>query len=460
MVSPRHALTAALLSLTSALAQEPAREDAPQSVAEQMQATIDDLRRRVTDLESAAHAARIVLPSEQLQQGRRSPIRDRQGLYDRQEAAARLDDLTLDPDFRGFIPVPNTPALIRFNAKPRLDATFDNRNTGDRYRFVPGLIPADSDPGYGGGRQFNLNSNGTQLSVDVRAPETPGDFRFYYQSDFFGSDAADMRYRLQHAYGQYHNIVAGYTFSVFEDPDGWPDTVDYEGPNAVIFARRPVLQFKTAIDDEWNATFGIEKPDVYVDTMFDPTVTLVTRMPDLGANVRWEREGTGHVQLSAIVRSVGANGTAVGEQTDFAWGLNCSAAVDVTDRDTVQTWLVGGAGIAGMGNDTSFHQSDAAFTATGDLEALPYWSVLFGYTHRWCDTWRSTATFGYAHLQNSSGQAPGAFHASQYWSANAIYQIGPRLSAGAEILYGHNEHNNGATGDAVRLQLSMVYSIF
>jgi hypothetical protein len=426
-------------------------------------ATLEELQQRVEDLEKAAQASGMVLPQDQLRRGPQSPIRDRDGLYDRQVAAARLDDLTLDPDYRGFIVVPNTGMIMRFNAKPRLDANWDNRNAGNGDRFVPALIPVRGEPNYGGGSQFSLNSNGTQLSIDVRAPHSPGNFRFYYQNDFYNEIDKDMKYRLQHAYGQYYNIVAGFTYSVFEDPDIWPDTVDYEDINSVIFARRPVMQYKVGLAEAWQLTLGVENPDIFVDQPPAPAaqdVTRVTRRPDLGFNVRWEDEKWGHSQFSAMLRSIGANGTSVGAQSDDGWGVNWSIGLNVTEGDTVQFLAVYGEGIGGMGNDTSFLNSDGGYTASGQLEALGYYSLLFGFTHHWNDAWRSTATFGYAELDNSSGQSPTFYHNSTYASLNTIYSVGPRLSVGGEVLYGHNERFNGQEGEATRVVISMVYSIF
>ncbi len=119
-----------------------------------------------------------------------SAISDRGNLNDQQEAAQRLNDLTLDPKYYGFIPVPNTPALIKFNAKPRVDMMEDNRNSGNPDRFVTATIPMQKSTAYGGGEQFNMTAKGSQLSIDVRAPNVPGDFRFYYNNDFFGAAPA------------------------------------------------------------------------------------------------------------------------------------------------------------------------------------------------------------------------------------------------------------------------------
>jgi hypothetical protein len=114
-----------------------------------------------------------------------------------------------------------------------------------------------------------------------------------------------------------------------------------------------------------------------------------------------------------------------------------------------------------MGNDTSFLNSDAAFTAGGDLEALPYWSATIGYTHRWNEALRSTITYGYVNLDNASGQDVTFYHTSHYASANLVWQLRKRLSIGLEGLYGIKEAANGEdSGDHWRVQVGMVYSLF
>jgi hypothetical protein len=392
--------------------------------------------------------------------GRPSPVRYRGSLDDRQDAAARPSDYTFDPSYRGYIPIPNTVFMIKFNPKPRLDLTIDSQNSGNDFRFVPAQLPLKGTPQHGGGEQFNMNSNASQLRLDLRAPSMPGNFRVYYQNDFFGSDTRNMQYRLQHFYAQYHGVVGGFTYGVFEDPDAWPDTVDYEGPNSVIFARRPLLHYSMALADDWNLTLGLEDPDIYLDTSSQPNAQLSTHAPDGGFNVRWEPGELGHVQFSTIFRSIGADSTTMGGQTVFGWGANVSAVLDVTDRDTLIGWFVYGQGVGGMGNDTSFVNSDAAFSTDGDLVALDYASALGAITHRWTPRWRSTATFGYVNLQNAGGQPGDAYDFTYYTSGNLVYQMYKRLSIGAEVLYGSKEVKSGNTGDAVRFQLGVVYSVF
>lgn len=477
------ALAASTLASPALLAQSPEEFNKLKALVEQLQKTVETQNARIADLEKRKTAppppASTVMPGVTSATspsvvtvekaaageliGQQSPVPYRGALNDQQEAASRPKDFTLDPTYRGFIPVPNTPVLIKFNAKPHLDVITDNENAGSRHRFVPALFPLEGTPTHGGGAQSTVSANATQLRLDVRAPEMDGNFRFYYQNDFFGDDAKDMRYRLQHLYGQFYGFKAGFTYGAWEDPDSWPDTIDYEGPNAVIFSRRPVAQYTHAWTDNWNSTFGVEKPDIYVDTASGPNAggNQLTRMPDFAFNTRFEKSDFGHIQFSATARDLGAQDSLGEEHHELAWGVNLSTGVQLTAKTSIQALVVYGEGVGGMGNDTSFLNSDAAFNSSGELEALPYWSATAGLTQRWNDTLRSTITYGYVNLDNTDGQAPTFYHTSQYASLNFVYQLRKRLSVGIEGLYGIQEAQNGLdSGDHWRVQIGMVYSLF
>jgi hypothetical protein len=454
------------------------------AMVQQLQKTIEVQNARIAELEkhhpdvpaATAKAAAIEANSPSQKTiwevatggtvGHASPVAKRAAMNDQQEAASRPKDYTLDPTYKGFIPVPNTAALIKINAKPHVDMTYDNMNAGNQNRFVPALFPLEGSPEHGGDGEFHMNANATQIRVDVRAPDfDDGSFRFYYQNDFFGSgsDKGDMKYRVQHLYGQLRGFKAGFTYGIWEDPDSWPDTVDYEGPNAVIFSRRPVAQYTHAWSENWNATYGVEKPDIYVDTASGPNAggSQITAMPDLGLNVRYEKADFGHLQFSGTVRDLGARDSTGLVHHVTGWGLNASAVLNVSKAVTFQALGVVGEGVGGMGNDTSFLNSDAAFTSAGELEALPYWSIHLATTFKWNDLTRSTLTYGYVNLDNTDGQAATFYHDSTYISANIIWQLRKQLSLGVEGLYGKMEARNGVeSGDHYRLQVGMVYSIF
>jgi len=400
-----------------------------------------------------------IAPGPVTVEGHASQVTQRPAMNDQQEAAPRPNDLTLDPKYRGFIPVPNTPVLIKFNAKPHLDITDDPENTGNPDRFVTAQIPVDGDFFKGGGNQFNINSKGSQLSIDVRAPGVAGSPRFYYQNDFFGSGSGEFVFRVRQLYGEIYNFVIGQTFSVFEDPDAWPDTVDYEGPNSAIFARRPLIRYQLPLSKTWQVNFGLEQPGSEVDTSIDSNARSVDHAPDGGLNVRWENSKIGHAQFGAILRDIGVKGPIVGDQTTFGWGLNLSGAFNVFERDSVQAQITYGEGLFRYFND-DFVNNDAAFDRSGNLTAIPAFGAMAGYTHKWNDSLRSTLSYGYVHLDNQFSQGPNAYHITHYGSLNLVWQMRKRLSLGLEALYGEKEERSGADGDAFRMQLGILYSLF
>lgn len=452
--------------------------DQLKSRLQEMEQTLGQMKQRISELErqqagapvqptNALARSRSIRDLEEVAEGgslgEQSPVPYQRNLNDQQEAAARPRDYTLDPQYQGFIPVPNTALLIKFNAKPRVDAIFDNQYAGNNDRFVPALFPLSSAANYGGGGQLNMNANGSQLRLDVRTPDIAGDFRFYYQNNFFGGVNQNMKYNLQHLYGQYYGFLAGYTYSVWTDPDVFPDTVDVEGLNAIAFGRRAVAHYTFLFDDAWNATLGVEAPNVRVDgsSVSGGISATHTPMPDLGYNVRWEKRGLGHLQFSGLCRYFGARDATGADGSVFGWGFNLGAGLNLTDRDSVQLQGVYGKGIGYLGNDTSWLESDAAYRSDGVLEALPYWSAMVGLTHRWSPGWRSTVTYGYVDLRNSSGQLGSFYHYSHYAGANLVRQIHDHLSIGLEGLYGTMGAKNGDTsGDVLRVQLGLVYSLF
>ncbi len=393
---------------------------------------------------------------EAIRAGRRAPVIYRHAMNDQQAAAARAGDYTLDPDYRGFFPIPNTSVLIKLNAKPRVDFIGNSGDPGADFRFIPAFFPPSNEDGW----QFSATANASQLIMDVQAPSVAGSPRVYYQSDFFGDDRKQMRYRLQHLYGQWGGALAGFTFGVFEDPDAWPDTVDYEGPNSVIFARRALGQYQTMIFPDWELTLSLEDPSLAVDTTGDPGAAQRTRAPDGGFALRWTPGDLGHVRMSTIFRSIAVEGGIFDDDDVFGWGINLSGNLKLTSRDNVQFWFVYGDGVGGMGNDTGFVNSDAAFNSIGKLVALQYWSTMIALSHRWSPRWKSTLSHGYVNLENTDLQLGDAYHATHYASVNLVYQMFKRMRFGVEGLYGYKKVNDGRTNDIFRIQAGVAFSIF
>ena len=285
--------------------------------------------------------------------GRQSQVLDRGAFQNDQVSAPRPGDLTLDTKYRGFIPIPNTDVLLQINAKPRVDFIFDTQNPGDPSRFRPGQFPTQGSVGYGGPSEFNVTAQGSRLILDVRAPEMRGSPRFYYENDFFGSSGLSMSLRVRHLYGQVYNVVVGQTWSTFADPDAFADTLDNQGPNASVKTRQPLIRYIQPLNENWHLNFGIEQPDSQV-AVGTSGGSAKNRAPDFGVNVRWEKAGLGHLQLSGMARLLGIAGGSNGSQEVFGGGLHLSGAFRVFGRDTVVGQMMYGTGIGHYGNGHQF----------------------------------------------------------------------------------------------------------
>jgi hypothetical protein len=205
---------------------------------------------------------------------------------------------------------------------------------------------------------------------------------------------------------------------------------------------------------------SIEDPDHYVDTTGDPGADDKSRIPDTGFALRWAPGDRGHVRVAAMIRSIAVDGDDFSDDDVFGWGINTSGNWQILDQTNVQWWFVYGWGIGGLGNDTSFVDSDAAFNDGGNLRPLEYVSTMIAVTHRWTPKWRTTVTHGFVDLANTDQQAGDAYKETHYASVNLVYQLFKRLSIGLEGLYGHSEVNDGRDNDLFRIQLGLRLSLF
>ena len=76
-----------------------------------------------------------------------------------------------------------------------------------------------------------------------------------------GRDAGLTTIRLRHAWGQWKQIGGGQTNTQFMDVDVFPNTVEYWGPNGMLFVRNPQVFWEPiAKADGTNLRIAIEAP--------------------------------------------------------------------------------------------------------------------------------------------------------------------------------------------------------
>jgi hypothetical protein len=488
----------ALLLPNPLLAQDDARArelEALRTTVQGLEKTLQDVRARLAELERHAPAGatssapaltstsapapsgsnylviagqRVELPAteEQLRALGISPIRDYDNFADQQQAAPRPDNKPIDPELKGFIPLPGTKTMLRFGGSARLDAIFDFEDNGNPNQFIPSSIPVDGQAGEDGGARSQLHAKGTRISFEARRPVgEEGTLRIYNENDFFdNSSSSSMSFRVRHFYGQAWNLLVGQTFSAFMNVDAWPDVLDYAGPNAMINRRQPQVRysqpFQTGLG-EMHLLFSLEQPESDLSlsaTGIPMGADTVSRVPDGVVGWRWEGD-VGHVQLSALFRSIAYEADNASDDSVFGWGLNASGAFNVFEKDKLFWQAAYGEGMARYVNDLGGGDLDAAPDASGDLEALPVFAAAVGYTHHWSKQFRSAVSYGYINVDPASSLGGFAIEDTQYTSLNFVWHPTTAFRMGLEYLYGFKQTQNDADGDGHRLNFVFRYDL-
>ena len=308
----------------------------------------------------------------------------------------------------------------------------------------------------------------------------PVNFKFEFDMFGVGVDAGQTTIRLRHAYGEWGQLLAGQTHSLFMDIDVFPNVIDYWGPSGMVFFRTPQVRwtaYRTAND---YFAVAIERPGNDVDPgnirlieeFQNATVRGNQTVPDLTAQFRHD-DTWGHVQLAGMLRQVGfeyqtnpAQPFKKGDET--GWGLDLTGAFNTIGKDKLYLSVVYGDGIASYMNDGGMDIAPtAAFPPVVNpiapppvlsAKAVPLTGVMAYYDHYWNDMFSTTLGYSFTQVDNTNFQATNAFHKGEYASVNLLMYPAERVMVGVELMWGKRHNNDGESGDDVRFQFSAKYN--
>lgn len=289
-----------------------------------------------------------------------------------------------------------------------------------------------------------------------------------FEFDMFGvgDDAGQTTMRLRHAYGEWGDILAGQTNSLFMDGDMFPNTIDYWGPAGMVFLRNPQIRW-TPMRGAQQLAIAIEKPGNDIDTGYFGRID-----PDLGANVQGDQElpdvtaqfrmnnDWGHLQVAGILRQVAYDtaGTASNkpEGSEPGWGVNVSSNIK-NGRDKIMLSVVYGEGIASYMNDGGVDLAPDD-TSSDPAKAVPLLGLVAYYDHYWNDQWSTSFGYSSTEVDNQRLQADDAFEKGEYASVNLLHTPAKPVLMGVELLWGKRTDNGGDSGTDTRVQFTIKYN--
>ena len=350
-------------------------------------------------------------------------------------AAARFNNVPLDPKYHGFFQLPGTQTILKIGGYFKSDFIYDLKPAGSADSFIPSSfpIPQASDI-----QNTTVSIRPTRLSLDLGSlTQWSEKCAFTSEGDFFGTNSTTPR--LRHAYAQARNLLIGQTFTNFMDPDAFPDGLDFQGPNGMVSLRNPQFRYGFALSPKTTLHISVEKPSS--DVIFK-TAQFASQpeapAPDGAIRLRQEFE-RGHFQIAALFRSIGAYiPSDTGQKTDsvFGWGINTSLGLKTSGRDNLIFAVAAGHGISRYIQDTSGLGIDAepASGTITHLVATPAVGVEASYQHYWYKRLRSSAIYSYAAVNNTDLAAAKTYNHATYTGTNLIWNPGGSLNVGAEYL--------------------------
>ena len=312
----------------------------------------------------------------------------------------------------------------------------------------------------------------SRLGVKTTTPTTIGELKTTFEFELFGVgvDAGQTTIRFRHVWGELGHFGGGQSDSPFMDMSIFPNSLEYWGPNGMVFFRN--VQFRyTPVRGDNELMFAVERPGASGDAgVFAERIELQNvqgrfPFPDVSGHYRANR-GWGHVQIAGIWREIrwddllddsfDLNGKARG------WGINLTSNVKFS-KDTLHLGAVYGEGIENYMNDAPIdvgvENTFANRLSPVHGKVLPVLGLVMFYDRSWSDKWTSTGGYSSVDITTSSGQNPSDFKHGRYALGNLLYSPVENVMVGGEFQWGQRENNSdGFRADDYRVQFSFKYS--
>jgi len=337
----------------------------------------------------------------------------------------------------------------------------------------PTKLPSFRDE-FGHGGNFYVGVRQSRFGVKAKVPTALGDLKTVFEFELFGVgvDAGQTTFRLRHAYGELGQFLAGQTWSPFMDPDVFPNSIEYWGPNGMVFFRNVQLRWQPVHNENHQVMFALERPGASADlgSVADRDILQGVKFrfpaPDLSGRVRYGSKRT-YIQIAGMLRYIAWSDTAPTATTNLTghtigWGAHVSSNIGLDAKDVFKWSVVYGHGVENYMNDAPVDiapkvTSNTNRPITGD--PLPVLGIVAFYDRYWSDKWSTSIGYSLVNIDDVPLQLPNSYRQGQYGLVNLLYYPVKDVMAGGEFQWGRRKNfSDGWVYDDYRIQLSFRYN--
>jgi hypothetical protein len=329
--------------------------------------------------------------------------------------------------------------------------------------------------------QFGPNGNiffsvkQTRFGTKTSTPTPLGDLKTIFEFELFGTgvDAGQTTFRLRHAWGEMGHFGGGQTWSPFMDINVFPNSIEYWGPNGMVFFRN--IQFRWTPVKKEHSSFMIaaERPGasgdqgIYSGRIELSNISPQFILPDLSMQGHVDGKW-GYLQVASMFRRIAwVDNNATSKLnlggSAFGWGINTSSNLKMGEKSTARLQLVYGHGIENYMNDAPIdiglknNFSNPVTPVKG--VALPVLGAVAFVDHNWSPKFSTAFGGSMVNIWNSNAEAATDLHQGYYALTNLLYNPTKNVMAGGEFQFGRRVNfQNGYNFNDYRVQFSFKYT--
>jgi hypothetical protein len=338
----------------------------------------------------------------------------------------------------------------------------------------PTKLPAFANE-FGPNGQTFFGVRQTRFGVKTSTPTSLGDLKTWFEFELFGTgvDAGQTTFRLRQAWGEMGHFGAGQTWSPFMDIGVFPNSIEYWGPNGMVFFRNIQVRWTPIKTDRNIFMIAAERPGASADQgtysgrIELSNITPQFILPDLSMQGHFDRKW-GYIQVASLFRRIAwvdnnANPNLNFSGSAFGWGINTSSNLKFGENTTAKLSLVYGHGIQNYMNDAPIdigvqnNFSNPVSPVKG--VPLPILGAVAFVDHTWNPKFTSTIGGSMVNIWNSDAESASDYHQGYYALTNLLYYPIKNVMAGGEFQFGRRVNfRNGYNYNDFRVQFSFKYN--
>ena len=454
---PAAANTADLLQRIERLEQALRTQNATQTQALSQENTA--LRKRLRQLEGEMQTLRTDLASQRADANKPDPeVEKLRAIVETLQSDLCLNDgrkpvlSQLDLELYGYV---------------KLDASYDTHETTTG-NFTVFVMPEDARTK---DNEYNMTARQTRVGLRIKGPDVEGvKTSGVIEGDFYGAGGASENrstFRMRHAYLQLDwpeerfTVLAGQTWDLISplNPNTLNFTILWDCGN--IGHRRPQLRATKNVWLNAQKTVDLTLQAAVSRTIDRASITQTDTGADSGQPTIQGRTALTFPFIDDRPATVGVWGhwgreeydvDAAGHAETFdTWSAGMDVAVPVADWLTVKAEIWSGEALdtyfGGIGQGIDLGRLDGLGACGGWLAAaITPWKK-----------WTFNIGAGVDALDESDVTVAGTRTMNRSVFGNVIYAINEQTSVGVEISHWVTEYQGRGTGDALRLQSSLIY---